>query len=356
LAALALPAVPRATAQDAEEIRRLVDEIARGDEQDAADAADELVDRLIGPVAAALGSLEARPAAEQLRIRKALARLSAVLRVRLTRADLPAEDRELFDTFAKRYPELVERLFADDWRRRLSALRQIPLEPRTGAGVLIAVKVNDPDEDVAVAALEIAAKLGKSKDEGLVRGLARYVRGATATLKSGLYGPEDQDLAATVALFVSRAIKVLCAAEARASVPAIADALDTLGHSDYRVIFDTAGIALGLGELRDERAADVLLKFVHDRQVHQNKALPGRRLLRQTIGDAALLGLLRIYGLEPKVFGFVEAEGVPFLGFLDAEAREAAQRRFLRWHKENAGRPPGERTVPTSQPTEKDGG
>ena len=343
--------VSQSRAQDTDELKQLVDRIARGSERDSADAAEQLVERLIGPVAKALGSMQSRPAEEQVRIRRALARLSAALRVRLMRTDLEEQDRKLFDAFAGRYPELVEQLFDDDSRLRLVALRRLPIEPDIGAGVLVAAKVDDPDEDVAVAALEVAAEL---KDAAVVRGLTRYVAGATEALKSGFYGPDDQEVAVTVALFVSRAAKILTDAGARGSVPQIAEALDVLGRSGYRAVFDTPGIALGLGELRDERAVAALLKLLPDQRRHNVKSLGPGKLLTQTHGDAALFALVRIYGLDPGAFGLRDARPKgEFFGFLTPEAREKGHRGFLKWHQANAEKPAAKRALPTTRPAEK---
>ena len=70
--------------------------------------------------------------------------------------------------------------------------------------------------------------------------------------------------------------------------------------------------------------------------------------------NAALLGLLKIYGLEPEQFDFQRTEEPrSFWGFLESDAREQAHRRFSLWHKQNASKPASERTPPASQPAEK---
>ena len=192
------------------------------------------------------------------------------------------------------------------------------------------------------------------QDAAVVRGLTRYVADATEALKSGFYGPDDQEVAVTVALFVSRAALVLTGAGARESVPQIAEALDVLGRSGYRAVFDTPGIALGLGELRDERAVAALLKLLPDQRRHNAKALGPGKLLTKTYGDAALFALLRIYGLDPNAFGLLDASPKgEFFGFLTPEAREKGHRGFLQWHQANADKPAAKRALPTTRPAEK---
>src|SRR5262247_2664486 len=148
-----------ATAQEDGKLSELIERIAKGDEAESAEATERMIERIVAPLTDAIGSLDKRPASEVVRLREALGQLSAAMRIRLTRADLPEEDRRLFDQFARAYPDLMRQLFHDQVRVRAAAVQQIPLDPDTGAGVLIARRVDDEDENVAAAALDIAMKL-----------------------------------------------------------------------------------------------------------------------------------------------------------------------------------------------------
>lgn len=346
---LAVP-VPAGAQQrpEAERLRPLIERIARGDEVESADATRQLTEQVVTPLADAIGSLEVRPAAEQVRIRQALARVSATLRLRLVRADLPEEDRRLLDEFSRSYDDLVLRLFDDNYRVRAEAVGQIPLEPGSGAGVLIAAKVNDEDEEVAVAALDAARKL---RDAVVARGLARYVKGATEAIRSGFYRPSQQELAMTVALFVKDSIVALGEARAAESLPTVLEALQYFAGSPYWTRSYVGEVAAALGKIGDERAAPELVGLLNDETFLRRRTTEEGRAIVQTVGDVALLSLLRIYGLEARSFGLrtlPDAEG--FGGFTTSGEREAAYKAFRRWHDENASRPAGQRRPPASQP------
>lgn len=329
-------------------LRPLIERIATGDEVEFADATRQLVEQVVAPLAEAIGSLEARPAAEQVRIRQALARVSATLRVRLLRADLPEEDRKLLDEFARSYDDLLLRLFDENYRVRAEAVGQIPLEPGSGAGVLICAKVNDEDEEVAVAALEAARKL---RDGVVARGLMRYVRGATEAIRSGFYRPSQHELAMTVALFVKDAIVVLGEARATEGVPTILEALRYFAGTTYWAPGHVGEVAAALGRIGDERAGAVLLRLLNDETFLRRRTGEDGRAIVQTVGDLALLSLLRIYQLPTGSFGLHTLPGAEdFAGFTSAEEREAARRIFRRWYEENAGRPAEERRPPALQP------
>jgi len=344
--ALCAPAAVRADDQNAR-LKRLVDRIARGDEVEAAAASEQLIELVTTPLTEAIGSLGARPIEEQVRVRRVLARLTGALQMRVCRIDLPPEDRELFDAFATAYPELVQRLFDGNYRVRKAAVHQIPLEADTGAGVLIAAKVNDEDDDVASAALEMAAKL---HDAVVARNLTRYIADATATVRSGYYGPEAQDLARTVALIVFESIRVVADAGASQSAPEIIEALRFFGRSKYWDQYQRSQAIGALGTLGDERAAPVLLDFLDDRsplgthQTEQGKRVSG------TVGDVALLSLLRIYRLSPEDFGMlVPAAQQHFAGYADEQARRDGHRAFRIWHQHHAGKAATHSDQPTSR-------
>lgn len=344
--------VTPSAAQEETELPRLIERIAHGDPDQAAEATDELVQHLVRPLTAALGAIEQRPPAEQRRLRAALRRVTAVLRLQLCRANLPLPERELFDEFARHHAELVEALFAEAPRHRLEALHQIPLEPNTGAGVLIITKINDWDPIVSAAALEAASLLN---DDVVIRGLTRYIADVTAAARAGEYGPARQDYELVLADFTRRAILILGNAGARDSIPVIADAVRLFGRSPHRKYFQTGQALEALGQIGDERAVPLLLEFLNERDVHQMRSLAPGTLLRQTVGDAALLALARVYGLSPKGLGFQSSPAPDnIIGFTDEDARAAAVRAFGRWHKENAGLPRAQRSPLTTQPADED--
>ncbi len=329
-------------------LRSLIERIATGDEVESADATRQLAEQMVAPLVEAIGPLEARPAAEQVRIRRALARISATLRVRLLRADLPEEDRRLLDEFARSYDDLVLRLFDDNYRVRVEAVGQIPLEPGSGAGVLICAKVNDEDEEVAVAALDAARKL---RDAVVARGLRRYVEGATQAIRSGFYRPSQEELAMTVALFVKDAIVVLGEARAPESVPTILEALGYFARTPFWTSGHVGEVVLALGRIGDERAAPALLGLLKDENFLRRRTSEEGRAIVQTVGDLALLSLLRIYQLEAGSFGLHTLPGADdFAGFTSPGEREAARQAFHRWYEENARRPAGERRPPAPRP------
>lgn len=340
---LGLSAIAHAD-DDQARLKRLVDKIARGDEVEAAAAGEQLIELITAPLAEAVGSLEARPIEEQVRLRRALARVTGALRMRLFRIDLSPEDRKLFDTFATAYPELVERLFDGNFLVRKAAVQQIPLEPNTGAGVLIAAKVNDEDGDVAAAALEMAAEL---HDPVVARALTRYIRDATTTVKSGFYGPHEQDLARVVAIIVAKSIPVVAEARSLESVPAVIDALRFFGRSKYWDQTHRSQALRTLGKLGDRQAARVLLEYLDDpARLRWQTAAEGQRFV-ETVGDVALLSLLHIYKLPPEDFGLhVSAEDKSFVGYSIDETRREGHRAFRIWHQQHAKPTPS-----TSQPT-----
>lgn len=348
---LALLVGASAAAEDRDtELKRLVDKVARGDEVEAAAAREQIVKLVISPLADAVGSLDQRSVEEQLRLREMMGRLAGALRMRVFRADLPPEDRRLFDAFAAAYPELVQRLFDDHYAVRAAAVHQIPLEPNTGAGVLIAAKVNDEDGDVAASALQAAAKL---RDRVVARNLTRYIHDATVTIASGFYGPEQQHLAHAIALFVVESMRVVGNAGASESTPVLVDALRFFGRSRYWDHYQRAQAMHALGELADERAAAVLLDFLDDPSPLRWQAGENKQRISQSVGDVALLSLLQIYRLSPQDFGMLPSPAEKdFAGYTDDDSRRAGHRAFRIWHQQHAGSPATRSHQPTSQPTD----
>jgi len=343
------PALP-ARAQPPTDFKRLVEQIAEGNEDESAEAADRLIERVVAPLTEALAGLEARPPQQQKRLLQTLGRLTAVIRVRLYRGTLPAQDRQLFDEFSRLHGGLVEALFQDDPERRRKALQQIPLEPGTGAGVLITAKVEDWDFEVMEAAFKAAATL---KDEVVARGLVRYLQQLVETAQSGQIRADQVEYGVAMADTSRSAIRILGQAGAHDAAPVILDAVRTFGRPPLREFFALPDAFEALGRLGDESAVPVLLEFVHDRERYAVRSVTKGTLIQQTVGDAALLALTRIYGIPPEQLGFYvdSATGGP-IGFTSDETRTTAVRAFLRWQKENGDKPRPGRAALATQPSQ----
>lgn len=334
---------------DTAELRKLIDEIATGDEEDSRDAADRLIERVIGPLTDALGSLEKRPLEEQLRIQKALSRVTAALKIRLVRADLSEADRALFDKLVRDEPELVEHLFDDDPDVRLDAVRRIPLEPNSGAGVALAIKMSDPDYTVAEAAIEAGERL---RDPVLLRGLRHFVSEAVKVAKSGIYGANQPDLVLALAQRVRPCVKILGDAQYADALPELLEAMRIFWRRELRNVYEVPIVFDALARIGDERAVPPLLEFINEPELYLTQHIAGNRMAKQTVGDAALLAAIRIYRLNPEDFGFfIDAPPSTFIGFVEPSERDEAQRAFALWRRDNADKPAAERKPPASQPS-----
>lgn len=332
-----------------ERLKQLIDQIARGDEVESAAASERLVELVTRPVIEALGTLESRPIEEQLRLQRTLARLTGALRLRVFKLDLSSEDRTLFDAFVRAYPELAERLFDGDWRIRKAAVRQMPLEPGTGVGLLIAAKVNDEDADVAETALDMALAL---HDEVVARSLTRYVRDAARAMQAGLYQPHQWEIALSLAVIVQRSIEVIAAADYRAGVPAILEAAQHFRGTRLWDQANRAAVLRALGRLKDPQAAAFLLESLDDRSFLRWRGAENDKRVVETVGDTALAALLQIYRRPAEEFGlFTTEEDKTFSGYATEDERSAGHRAFRIWYEQNAQ--PQRENV--SQPTPADG-
>ncbi len=312
-------------------LRELVETVATGEQAAAAGAEDRLVETLVVPLVSAIGSLDQRPIEQQVRLRAALVRIERELRLQVVRLDLPPEDRRLVDEFARRHPGLTRELFDASYRVRLAAVRRVPLEPDSGAGVLLAAKVNDDDEDVIHAALQRAARL---HDRVVARNLVRYVAGATAAVESGYFGAENRDLAGAVATIVFKSIRVIGLCGWRAGAPTVRAALDYFGHSPCWDIHQRAETIRILGELGDRSVAPSLYAFIDDPSPHRWRYEADDTRAGQTVGDAALFALCRLYDLQPQRFGLLTAEDDPtFAGYRRDKHRQAGHAAFRRWYQ-----------------------
>ena len=297
----------------------------------------------------AVGPLGKRPVGEQQRLHAVISRVSAALRVQLLRLDLPTEDRRLFDAFELHYPDLVEQLFEDEPQRRMSALRKIPLEPNTGAGVLLAAKVDDADFEVVELAFEIAYKL---HDTVVTRNLLRQVRHWNAALRDGVFEADEGTYRIVLVHLVDKVARICTRAPCPQATPTLLEALRLFADpAKKNRLVRYEGVIEALGWLGDEAAAPDLVKLLPDGRVAMQISIGQGQAVIQTTGDAALIALLRIFKLPHEPFGLMTGErGVSHAGFESAAQREAGHRAFLAWYEANAKRPAAERAAPTSQP------
>lgn len=328
-----------ALADDAE-VRKLVERVARGSASEAREAREKLIDGATEPLLRAIGAIDQRPVEEQRRLRGLLAGISARMGARLLRAGLPAADRVLFDAIEEYNPELVEQIFDEDPRRRLAAVRQIPIERNSGAAVLAASKLEDPIEDVAVAALEV---LGSLRDEVTARNLIRFVERTTEDLRGAKYGPAEQELATSLVVFVGQSIQLLAEMKSRAALPAIIRAAEFYPRVEaYEKLAPEGEDVVGfycdvLSKIGDPGAIPVLRGWLGEKGLCANALVSGGEhqksaLITQTRGDAAMLALLRITGQDPAEYGFqMGPEPRCVMGFVEAAVRDAAHRKLRAW-------------------------
>lgn len=322
-----------ATAQDqpreTDRLTRIVQRIVAGDEVDAEIAVEQYVTAVTRPIAEAIEKLDkTKDVTPRLRLQQLMQRLAAETRFAAFKADLAGRDRALVEAFARGYPELTRQLFDDNYRTRLAAIAQVPLEPNSGAGVLLAARVNDTDADVAVAALDAARQLA---DPVVARNIAEFVRVVTGVMRDGFYGPspEEQMLAKTVGkVLVLKALTVLEAAQQREHAPIVADAIDYFAQTKYWDKFDRATALWALQKIATRAQEPTFAKFIGDENIVELHRVDEQTRLTQFVGDIALLAILRLREQDPAAYGFVIPEDAPRkAGFAEPAQRSAAAQR-----------------------------
>jgi len=343
-----LPAA-RAQSDDAK-LKILLDQAIRGDAVESAEAMQRIADIVTGPLAKSLGGVDydnlTLPQAA--RLKSTLEIVSGTLRARIFRATLPSDDRELFDRFVKGYPELTNRLFHDSEIVRLAALEQIPLDAGGGAGIMIAARIDDQTEAVAMAALDLASKF---RDPVLARRLAFIVRDYTAAIRGGYYDASQEPIAKTVAIFIRRATQILIQGGYVEHAAAIGDSLAYMSRSKLWDDLDVADLLREVGKLHEPRIAPPLYALLDETRGAERR-FPGPGVtITQTLGDAALIGLVELFKLKGEDFGLVADENkASYLGYTDEKSRIDGRRAFRAWYAANGPKPIESR--PTTQPTD----
>jgi hypothetical protein len=325
----------------------LVDAVLDGESVPQGDALELLIRRIVEPYRDAVGDISDRPVQQRLRLQETVREINAELRLRTLIAELPQADRALAEQFAAHVPKLARGLFYESPYDQEAILDQLPLEPGTGASVLVATLVFDVHESVAAQAARVAARLN---DDVVARNLCRGLRDVMTLVDEDYFKPGLEELELVLGQAVYRAIGVLGEVEDSDCTPlAIRAAEHFTTRFDPRLL-DVSGVFAALGELGDERAAPLLLKNLDVGTVLNVRRPASDVLVVQSVGDAALYGLVRLYGLEPQAFGFVQTPGrFGIVGFKDEHTRREAHARFRRWHQQNADKPPAER-APATRP------
>lgn len=346
-AALVFPLAPLQQSKPSaqEELKSLVDRVARGDEVESADAAERLIHLSVEPLASALGSLDRRPLPEQLRIAQVLGRVHANLRLRLFRADLGDEDRAKLDTLWKRSAPLVEQFFDEDPEVRTEAIAAAPMEKGSATGLLLAHAAADWNPATRDAALEAIRKL---KDPGAARLMTKSLADMLAAIRGNLFGPSQDDVIIVLADMSKHVIDTLGDCDYADAAPVIADVLGHFIHTDKRPYFEPAISVRALGKLGDERPVPLLLELLDDPEIARITGAPREgRPFAQSVGDASLLALCRIYRVPPDAFGLTWLIESPDLaGFAEDAQRRAGRQAFRQWQAANGGKPRGERAAP----------
>lgn len=325
---------------DDDQIKRLLERIARGQGVEATDAADELIARITRPLDTALDAFDAETVDRQRRVQQALSRLTARIRARLYRSGLPADERALLDRFAQLNQPLIDQLFADAPKQRIEAIGRIPVEVGTGAGVAAMTGMYDHDENVVAAAFVACREY--AGDESVGKGVTRFIDQAIAAHKAGHF--VDAEHAATVVIHVGEAVSVLGELKYAPGAPAAARAVRQYATSRFSSIFfiglanvvDRSFPIEALGKIGDSRAAPVLIDLLAENRITGNRSLGGGRLLERTLGDEALMALLRIFELDPRDYGFIiTSDARKIAGFVDDKNRQKARNKFKAWYRQH---------------------
>lgn len=348
---------PMAMAQDDSKLKAIIERIAKGDPADSEEAVDELVSRTLDPLMKGIGTLDNRPSIETKRLQYAINQINVALRMRVARIDLPDVDKKLFDDFVAKYPLVAKRLFDDNARVRLAAVQQVPLDPNTGSGLMLALRTEDDDTSVYETALAI---IGKLRDTVSARALTRSLANITKSLESQTETELDTDLELRegVGVIAQRAILEITKAKYKDGLPTIIDAVRYLAVPKRGRWFEhlVPPVLLSLADFNDEQVVPLLVALLDDPRPGEIRSPGIGTIVAQTVGDAAFLSLLRLYGLDPARFGMVTTEGDHGItGFSDDGSRQAARGHFRKWMSENASKPREQRTplapmTPTSKP------
>ncbi|MBN2447652.1 MAG: hypothetical protein JXO22_13040, partial [Phycisphaerae bacterium] len=175
------------------------------------------------------------------------------------------------------------------------------------------------------------------------------MRGWMAALEGGELAPEESVVyGAVLPYMMVRGTRIVADAGDRENTAELLKIVEFLTRPERRSHLVEYGVlAHALGRLGDERATPLLIELLADRGVHRAFPQGQGKLAVQTVGDAALIALLRIYDLKPATFGLI-CGSEPWLqcGFDTPAARELAHRTLLEWLKQNADKPADQRGAP----------
>jgi hypothetical protein len=315
-------------------------------------AGDALIDLWVTPLAEELNRIESGPREARIRVARAMQRGLCALRFQLAKAKFDEADRARLDRIYVRERRLVEELFHDDDRVRMAALERIPLEPDTPAGLLLAAKLFDDNAEVMDRALARATEL---HDASVLRGVRRLCDEVLIELQTPPADSDEVVAAIVLGTFLERGAMILATHGDAQDAALVTRVLDRIGGRAFRPYLQHLPEILdGMGRIGDEACVPTLMTFLDDGTVRLLPRLGEDKPVMRTAGDAALLAVIRIYGLKPAAFGFVssKADAVE-QGFLNAEDRSRAHLAFRKWYEENANKPKDQRAAFTPIAPEK---
>jgi hypothetical protein len=161
------------------------------------------------------------------------------------------------------------------------------------------------------------------------------------------------DLLPALAEIVHRCIRVASAIRPPNAAPVLVDALRTFVRIKQWDGAQRADVLRAIADLGDEQVAPALLEAMDSLQHAEFRAMQGGTTVVETVGDAALLALLKLYALRPEEFNLTtNPDWGAFAGFTDDKARQEGYRRFRIWYEQNGGKPKDQRQAPASKPGE----
>jgi hypothetical protein len=327
---------------------QLVQAILDGKDRDG-ELAFEVVDRTLGPLLSAIDHADPQTFAQLRELDRLTTLYLTQLRLRLIRMGMPDADRRLLDDWVDLNPEQAARLLAAPLDARLDALNELPLTPGSVTGVLLVALTEDHELEIANQAFKHAAKL---HDEVVARNMTRQLAKWLNRAEDESYRPDELPYRLLFLQFANQAAEILRQCEWTGSAEVLRRGLKLQMESRLPAGYDLIwNYVLALGAVRDQAAVPMLLELLGKQRVHWQRNLPEHGgLLVQSVGDAALISLLRIYELDPAGTEITERDVGDWStgGFLKRKQALRVAKAFEAWHKANADLPPEQRE-PLSQ-------